>query len=75
MLWESVFLACLWCVSSSPIEPFPLGVVSLSGTNTEQSDAFALNRQYLIDILPIDSILWPYKINAGLPAPGVPFGG
>lgn len=58
--------------ASARIQPFELSDVSL-GEETLQARAAALNQRYLIDVLDLDRLLWSFRTNAKLDAPGTPY--
>ena len=54
------------------LQPFALSQVRLlPGQMETRREA---NRKYLLS-LPTDTLLWTFRKNAGLPAPGTPMGG
>eukprot|EP00197_Chlamydomonas_leiostraca_P013568 CAMPEP_0202882464 /NCGR_PEP_ID=MMETSP1391-20130828/38032_1 /ASSEMBLY_ACC=CAM_ASM_000867 /TAXON_ID=1034604 /ORGANISM="Chlamydomonas leiostraca, Strain SAG 11-49" /LENGTH=154 /DNA_ID=CAMNT_0049565321 /DNA_START=68 /DNA_END=529 /DNA_ORIENTATION=- len=55
------------------IQPFDLGQVTLAA-QSDQARAADLNTQYLLSLDP-DRLLWTFRNNAGLPAPGLPYAG
>ena len=52
------------------LQPFPLSAVSLT-PGSQEANAAELNAEYL-RMIPIDSLLWTFRKNAGLPTPGTP---
>ena len=52
------------------LQPFPLSAVSLT-PGSQEANAAELNAEYL-RMIPIDSLLWTFRENAGLPTPGTP---
>eukprot|EP00195_Chlamydomonas_chlamydogama_P014262 CAMPEP_0202909944 /NCGR_PEP_ID=MMETSP1392-20130828/50704_1 /ASSEMBLY_ACC=CAM_ASM_000868 /TAXON_ID=225041 /ORGANISM="Chlamydomonas chlamydogama, Strain SAG 11-48b" /LENGTH=144 /DNA_ID=CAMNT_0049599875 /DNA_START=130 /DNA_END=561 /DNA_ORIENTATION=- len=55
------------------ILPFELSDVKLSDTSV-QARAASLNHEYLFMLDP-ERLLWTFRNNAGLPAPGLPYQG
>lgn len=59
--------------SHMEIHPFPFSAVRLDA-HSPFARAAELNRQYVVSLDP-DSMLYTFRRNAGLPAPGDPFVG
>lgn len=59
-------------VVSTALQPFPMTQVRLLGGR--EKEAQTANGRYLLS-LPVDSLLWTFRKNAGQPTPGKPLGG
>ena len=72
-----IYAVIFGCVSASA-ESFNLGIQPFRPEDvrlvesTFASKTTALNRQYLLS-LKVNDLLWTFRNNAGLPAPGNPF--
>lgn len=71
----SAVASCTQSPLGSPVQPalqpFPLSAVTLA-PGSQEAEAAALNVEYLRMLEP-DSLLYTFRKNAGLPAPGTPF--
>ena len=62
------------CDPDRPILPMTFAEVALD-EETLQAKAAELNTVYMMELLEPDRIVWAFRNNAGLPAPGTPYSG